>query len=873
MPQKKERFIIIDGSSLLYRAFFALPLLSTPDGIYTNAILGFSRMLMRLFTDFKPDLAAIAFDKSRHTFRTDIYESYKGTREKTPDELKGQIPLLKNLAQAAGIKFLESDGYEADDIIGTLSTQAAAKNYDTLVITGDRDALQLIRPNLRVIFTKKGISDIACFDEEAFKEAYSLSPIKLIDLKALMGDKSDNIPGIFGIGEKTALKLLTEYGSLDGLYENIEKIKAAKLKEKLKNGKDDAYLSYKLATIDCHMPLTFIADDFTITPDDEKLTAFCQSYGLKSLKKVLFMALCGEKKAEKKAGNPASDCTLIEATKEDIKKIAQISQETGLIFLPLTTGKIPHKKCLGLAVQAKDKAYFLDFSRNENEIKALLENATLSKITFNLKESLACNLAINGKITDLLLLGYMLEPSDGDYTPASLAEKYLLSPLPETPKKISQKELCGFWLNAIPLEKLALFMCEKMKKENLLSLYEELELPLAGMLVNMERAGVHINQDRLAEMAQNIGQTIDTLFEEIYQLAGCQFNVNSPKQLGAVLFEKLGLPAQKKTKTGYSTNAAVLDNLRYAHPVVGKILDYRMWSKLKSTYLDGMATLIEPQTSRIHTTFNQTATATGRLSSSEPNLQNIPVRTEAGKKIRSLFVPGPGYKYFISADYSQIELRILAHMSGDENFISSFCANEDIHRRTASEIFGVAPEDVTNEQRRHAKAINFGLVYGKSDFGLAKELHISRQAAASYIESYFKKYAGVKRYLDQIVEKAHEDGYSTTLFGRRRHLATINSKNANLRAQAERMAMNTPIQGTAADIIKRAMLSAQKNIEKAQLKSRIVLQVHDELVIETAENEIEAVKKILKDSMQNAAQLKVPLTVDINMGTDWASAK
>ncbi|MBB5336141.1 DNA polymerase I [Pectinatus brassicae] len=877
MEQIKNRFVIIDGSSLMYRAFFALPLLTTESGKYTNAIFGFAKMAVKILEELKPEYAAVAFDKSRHTFRSEIYKEYKGTREKTPDELSSQIPMLHEFTKALGIKLIEIDNYEADDIIGTLANKAAREGFETMVITGDRDILQLIQPNLQIVMTKKGITETEIMDETAFKEKYAgLSPKRLIDMKALMGDKSDNIPGVFGIGEKTALKLLTQYQTLDGIYEHINEITAKKLKEKLVTDKDNAYLSYKLATIVCDMPLDFIPTEYSITPDSHALKKICEEYALKSVWTSLNkISGIGEDTAV--VMDEDADKYLVANKNMQQKVISQIQTNGYIAYLPVCTGKVPHITCHGLMIASSENNQAVNIFISEADltsIAGILADKNITKITYDLKSSLHSGLTIAGKTIDTMLAAYMLDPSANEYNLENLSDKYLEREI----ASYDQKEAIPFGktaylLKSVPLKELADILLPLLQEKNLTNLYDNTELPLEKVLANMENIGVYINSEKLQNMSDEIGSTIETLLTDIYKLADIEFNVNSPKQLGEVLFDHLKLPVQKKTKTGYSTNADVLDALRPYHPIIEKILEYRMWSKLKSTYLDGMYNLIDADTQRIHTTFNQTVTATGRLSSSEPNLQNIPVRTDAGKKIRSLFEPAAGYDIFLSADYSQIELRILAHMSDDKNFVEAFKLDQDIHARTASEIFDVPLSDVTADLRRHAKAINFGLVYGKSDYGLAQELNIPRKEAATYIKNYFTKYEGVKKCLDKIVTDAHEDGYTTTLFGRRRYLPGIKSKNFNIRNQNERMAMNTPIQGTAADIIKMAMIATWQEIKKQNLKSRILLQVHDELVIEAVNEEIDILKSILINTMQNIVKLSVPLTIDINTGKNWAEAK
>lgn len=873
----KQRFIIIDGSSLMYRAFFALPLLAASNGAYTNAIMGFANMLGKILTEYEPDNIVVAFDKSRQTFRTQMYEEYKGQRAKTPDELKSQIPLLRDFLYTLGIAFVEMDNYEADDIIGTLAVKAADKNYEALIVTGDKDALQLIRPNVKVMLTKRGIMDMQIFDEDAFKEKYAgLEPIKLIDIKALMGDSSDNIPGVPGIGEKTALKLLGEYGDLDNLLANIDKLSGKKLKERLQENQELARLSYRLATICCNVDIDFLPEKFALMPDMEKLQAFCQKYELKiiysRMKKILAdkFLLVQTDEMETLALNfdvtvPSYDKYNEENIDSFLAKVKTVKQ---IAIMPVASGKVPNIEAREIAIACEDKLGL--FIGNNDCLAEVMQDENILKFVYDVKMLEHLGLNLQGKVYDILLMAYLLEPAKRSYEMNILWEMAdIEEDIPWENLNEEEKLICS----VKNLTKLGLKLADKLADEQMITLYEQIELPLARMLCNMENVGIYINEQKLDEMNEQIHKEIVSLEKDIHELAGEKFNINSPKQLGEILFNKLGLPALKKTKTGYSTNAEVLENLVYAHPIISKILDYRLLNKLKTTYLDGLKALINPQTKRIHTSFNQTVTETGRLSSSEPNLQNIPVRTAEGKKIRSLFEPGEGYDYILSADYSQIELRIMAHMSEDKHFIDAFCHNQDIHTATAAQVFKVPIDEVNSELRGRAKAVNFGIIYGISPFGLAKNLHISPKEAGEYIDNYLKECSGVKDFMDNIVKKAHQDGYVTTLFGRRRYLPMLSSSNFTQRSLAERMAMNTPIQGTAADIIKMAMNRASSAIAKANLKSRILLQVHDELVLEVIEAEIKQVSEILTEAMQDIVSLKVPLTIDINYGKNWAQAK
>ncbi len=873
----KERFMILDGSSLLFRAFYALPLLTSPQGEYTNAVHGFSNMLFKLLKDYKPNKVAVAFDKSRHTFRSELYADYKGTRAKTPEEFSSQVPILIEFLDAWGIPFIEIDNYEADDIIGTIASKAAESGeYDVLIVTGDRDAFQLIRPGVRVLFTKKGITDIIVFDEMEFSKTYGFEPIRLIDLKGLMGDSSDNIPGVPGVGEKTAKKLLSDFGSFEGVYSHLEEISGKKLKERLMDNRSQAELSKRLATIDCQAPVPFEPESYIIAPDKERFLRVCERYGLNSARKN-FEKLFFERKENMStdAGLTAMSAEVLDTSEKAEAYCAMVrgAKAPVISFTGLYEGKPPSRRIVGAAVASGGRIAFCSAdSPGWQAVWHLLNDNSVFRSTDDLKSFYHAGGSPEGQngFFDVALAGYLLDASMGQAS----VEKLRAAWLPDAPsvnEKVLPTERAV--ATAATIEKLSVVMQGRLEELNLLSLYRDMEMPLVEVLASMERTGVFLNRGKLALQSEAAGRKLNALESEIYALAGHPFNVNSTKQLAIVLFKELGLPATKKTKSGFSTNAEVLESLRFKHPIINKLLEYRLWAKLKSTYLDSMSELIDGKTGRIHTCFNQMATATGRLSSSDPNLQNIPVRTEEGKAIRSSFEPGEGYDVLISADYSQIELRILAHLSEDANFVDSFSRGEDIHSRTASEVFGVPMEEVTPLLRRHAKAVNFGIVYGISDFGLAKGLGIPRKDAAKYIEDYFCKYGGVKMFLDGMVQKAHADGFVSTMFGRRRILPAIQSKNFVQRSLAERMAMNTPIQGTAADIIKLAMIEVYRRLRDGGYKSRLLLQVHDELVLEAREEEVDDVSALLKDAMENAVKLKVPLTVDIHRGTDWAEAK
>ena len=871
---KQKRFLVLDGSSLIFRAFYALPGLSDSYGQPTGAIFGFSNMLTKLMAEQQPDLMVLAFDKSRHTFRTERYADYKGTRDKTPEELLSQFPLLREFAANMGIPFLEKDNYEADDIIGTLATQAAAKGYDVRVITGDRDALQLVRPNLRVLLTKKGISEIKDYDTAAFEEEYGFEPLKLIDLKGLMGDTSDNIPGVPGVGPKTASKLLLAYGSVENVLAHVGEVSGKKLKENLQTYADQARLSKELATIELHVPdLAFAEEDYRIQPDMEKMQAFCDDHELRAVWRN-FERLYGpaELALDLDGGENGAAAQDLSYDLWDEAAVKTAAKAPYLAVSGIFSGLVPFASLEGLAVVAgpdAEKAGFV--ARDSAAFPALLHllESDQQAVVFGLKRYDQAGLRGQKAFFDVELAAYLLEPERSKYALSELSQKYLQEAAPES---FNDEKVQAVW-EAKAISRLYPLLGAKLEEEKLTHLMDTIELPLVEVLAAMEQNGVYVNRAHLAEKTEEVAGRLQKIEAAIYEMAGHDFNLNSPKQLGVVLFEELGLPVRKKTKTGYSTNAEVLESLRLEHPIIEQILAYRLWSKLKSTYLDGIAGLIRTDTGRIHTSFNQTVTATGRLSSSDPNLQNIPVRTEEGRMIRALFEPGEGYDYLLSADYSQIELRLLAHMSGDENFIDAFKRGQDIHARTAAEVFGIPLDEVTPELRRHAKAVNFGIVYGISDFGLARNLHISRKEAGDYISRYFTRYPGVRTFMDKVVAEAHETGYVTTMFGRRRELPAIKSRNFNQRMLAERMAMNTPIQGTAADVIKLAMIAAYRKLREAGVKSRILLQVHDELVLEVKESEIETVQAILHEAMEHVVSLSVPLSIDVHWGRNWAEAK
>jgi len=843
-----KNFMIIDGSSILYRAFYAMPNLTAPTGEPTGAVLGFFNIILKLLHDYPSDYAAVAFDVSRKTFRTEIYSDYKANRATIPDELAAQFPLVHELLTALGIKILTAPGYEADDIIGTLAAQV--KNLHVDIVTGDRDELQLINENTRVLLTKNVGVDV--FDEETFQTKYNFPPKNLVDFKGLNGDSSDNIPGVKGIGEKTAAKLLIEYGTLENILANIKNISSKKIRETLAASVEVATMSKRLAVINCNVPdIIFDEETFKVTPNLVLADKICDRYGLKVTKKKI---------------HDIYD-TLDDLFSYNADNMLDVKQ----ICATVDVDKIFSAESLSIAIDGDKSAVKVEGGELYDVDKILLEK---------IFKEFPRNIFVNGlknilhvikiddtsKIFDIEVIAYLLYPEAEDYTNAKLL------PLECDGLQMPDESLAA---QVTALDKLGKIYVNKLAAADMKKLYAEIELPLVAVLAKMENRGVFVDVKSLDEKSVEMESRIVEVTNKIYDYAGEEFNINSPKQLAEILFDKLKLPpvtqTKKKTKSGVSTNAEVLENLREVHPIVEEILNFRALTKLKSTYIDGIKPLINPVTNRVHTHFNQTVTATGRLSSSDPNLQNIPIRTEEGRKIRALFEPGEGYDFLLSADYSQIELRLLAHMSGDENLIKAFTCGEDIHTRTAAEVFGVNISNVTPDLRRKAKAVNFGIVYGISDYGLSRDLRTTRKEAGEYIKLYFERYPKVKSFLDEMIEQARNLGYVTTMFGRKRQLPAIKNSNFHLRGLAERMAMNTPIQGSAADIIKLAMIRAENNL--SHLKSRLILQVHDELVIETVESELDEVTKIVRDAMENVVALKVPLIVDVHHGKNWALAK
>ncbi|WP_289001429.1 DNA polymerase I [uncultured Megasphaera sp.] len=860
----KDNVVIIDGSSLLYRAFYAMPLLTDSQGRYTNAVYGFLNMLLKLYEQLDPEYIAVAFDKDKHTFRNDMYAEYKATRKPAPDELRPQFALIRETLQCLGICVLELEGYEGDDIIGTLARELEKQNLSIDIVTGDRDALQLVDDDVTVHLTKKGITNMLAVTPDVMQAEYGYTPAQVIDMKALMGDTADNIPGVPGVGEKTALKLITQFQSVAGVYEHVDEVSGKKLKEKLVDHKDEAFLSKSLATIRCDVPLTYSLSEFVPQPREEDVAELFRSLGFKNL--LERFAALGQFSHIARQAAPQAELVFLDPAAWQPERLAGQSVAVAMVCDPAVP--VPELKQLALAVpdgvlrvpEDQLTAYMKGLTQCRQVITA--DGKTLLKV-------LSAYAPPQLPLEDTTLAAYLLDPTRTAYGLTYLSEKFAV-PFTDNPDQPAATRLAheAAFLSALwPQAEAAL------KKLGLDSLYKTIEVPLLHTLAVMEMNGFTIDRQKLEDMEQDLSRQADVLEEAIYDDAGEVFNVNSTKQLGTILFQKLGLPVIKKTKTGYSTDSAVLDELADKHPIIPKILQFRALKKLISTYLEGLEPLISPVTGRIYTSFNQMVTATGRLSSSDPNLQNIPIRTEQGRKIRSLFVPGEGYDYILSGDYSQIELRLLAHLSQDPTMIDGFQKGQDIHRRTASEVFGIPLAEVTPEQRSHAKAVNFGIIYGISDFGLARNISITRQQAKEYIESYFARYSAVHGYMEQLVAEARESGMARTMFGRIRELPEINSKNFTRRSFAERTAMNTPIQGSAADIIKLAMNAVQSELEQRGLKSRLLVQVHDELVLEVPAAEREEIEALLRDKMEHVVTLSVPLTVDIHYGANWEEAK
>ena len=891
------KLVLVDGHSILNRAFFGIPDLTNSEGLHTNAVYGFLNILFKILDEEQPDYLTVAFDVHAPTFRHKMYDAYKGTRKPMAEELRQQVPLMKEMLTAMGVTIVEKEGYEADDLLGTIAKQSEAQGLEVSIVSGDRDLLQLASDHIKIRIpkTKRTGTEIEDYLAKDVVEKYQVTPLQFIDVKALMGDSADNIPGVPGIGEKTATALIVSYGSIENAHDHLEEIKPNRAKQNLSEHYDMAQMSKELATIEIHAPIEY-------SLEDAKLGNLFTEEAYLMCKRLEFKNMLSRFDIDAPKNLAEEHFTFVTDKKQisDIFKKAKKAGHIGCCLLPgegiiteqLSLFEQPKEQQVieGMSIAfSEEDIYYLSAGTEVSAEELLEEIRELSggqtKVSvMDLKETLkTLPLPENDRYFDASVAAYLLNPLKNDYPYEDLAKDYAGLMIPsktdllgkESPVKAKQAKPEAFlkyicYMAYIPW-KTRDRLLEELNNTGMQTLYDTIELPLVYTLSDMEKEGVHVDAEELKRYGEELAAQIAVLEKEIYEGAGETFNINSPKQLGHILFEKLEMPYGKKTKTGYSTAADVLEKLAVEYPLVSKILEYRQLAKLKSTYADGLANFIEVD-GRIHTTFQQTVTATGRLSSTDPNLQNIPIRMELGRMIRKVFLPKDGY-IFVDADYSQIELRILAHMSGDEMLIQAYREAQDIHRMTASQVFHTPFEEVTDLQRRNAKAVNFGIVYGISSFGLSQDLSISKKEAQEYIERYFESYPKIKEFLDGCVEKAKKDGYSVTMFGRRRPLPEISSSNFMQRSFGERIAMNAPIQGTAADIIKIAMNRVHRRLIDEGLKSRLLLQVHDELLIEAAPDEVDEVKKILDEEMKGAADLSVELEIDTHTGKNWYEAK
>lgn len=869
-----SKIVLIDGHSILNRAFYGLPDLTNAEGLHTNAIYGFLTIMFKLLEEEKPEYLTVAFDVHAPTFRHKMYAEYKGTRKPMADELRQQVPVIKEVLHAMGVKTIECAGLEADDLIGTLSNRCENEGMEVTVISGDRDLLQLATEHvkIRIPKTKQGKTEIEDYYAKDVEERYQVTPKEFIDLKALMGDTADNIPGVPSIGEKTATKIITQYHSIEEAHEHVDELKPPRASKALSEHWDLAVLSKELATIN-------VKADFPYELSEAKLGNLYTEEAYIFFQKLEFKNLLSRFDVSAPA-NKVEDGFKIITSKSEAEKVFVQAEEASTIgavifkdlgnVLPLFADQAGLGG-IGLCF-SKEESYCIKVEKDitgEWLLKKLADVAEKAETyaMFHLKESMEqVTIRNQANCFDVSVAAYLLNPLKNNYTWEDVAREHLGLMIDE---KIDQdmKACYESYVNYASVEVLR----QKLRDTKMDTLFRDIEMPLVFTLFDMEQNGIRVEADALKQYGDQLAGKIAELEKEIYEEAGETFNINSPKQLGVVLFENMKLPGGRKTKTGYSTAADVLEKLAPEHPVVAKILEYRQYTKLKSTYADGLANYIQDD-GRIHGKFNQTITATGRISSTEPNLQNIPVRMELGRLIRKVFIPEEGYR-FVDADYSQIELRVLAHCSGDEHLIQAYKEQSDIHRITASQVFHIPFDEVTPQQRRNAKAVNFGIVYGISSFGLSQDLSITRKEAAKYIDDYFATYPGIKTFLDHAVTHAKEEGYVVTLFGRRRPVPELSSSNFMQRSFGERVAMNSPIQGAAADIIKIAMIRVNQRLKDQKMKSRLVLQVHDELLIETYEPELDEVQNILKEEMEHAAELKVPLEIDMHTGDNWYEAK
>ncbi|MFT8363258.1 MAG: DNA polymerase I [Sporolactobacillus sp.] len=876
-----KKLVLIDGNNVVYRAFFALPLLSNNQGMYTNAVYGFTMMLMKVIEEMKPSHMLVAFDAGKTTFRHDTYKEYKGGRQKTPSELAQQFPLVFEVLDAMGVARYELANYEADDIVGTLSRVAQKQGFEVEIVTGDRDYLQLVDTHIHVSLIKKGITDMESYDQAHVQQRYGIEPLTIVDMKGLMGDASDNIPGVPGVGEKTALKLLTQFQSVEGVYAHLDAISGKKLKEKLEQNEQQALMSKQIATINRQSPVELSLADcaFQKKTPPQLITLF---------RELGFQSLLGKVDSDAIGEAPKESAVQLDVLVSDQFTVDSVTSPT-VLLVEMLDANYHYGSIIGFALASDKGICFLNTEQaiNDPNFIAWLADPEAKKILLDSKAAEVAlrwrGLSIRGIQFDVRLASYLIDTAEAGLDVAELARKrgieggetdeafYGKGAKQKIPDDAALAQHLG--RKAHVLYQLAPRLTKELEDNQQSDLLFQLELPLARVLAKMEYTGVKTSAQTLQSMGAELDQTLQVIEQEIYQMAGLSFNINSPKQLGDILFEKLQLPPIKKTKTGYSTAADVLEKLRGHHEIIDRILDYRQLGKLKSTYVEGLLKVINDRDGKIHTCYNQALTQTGRLSSVDPNLQNIPIRLEEGRKIRQAFLPSHvGWQIF-SADYSQIELRVLAHIADDIHLQQAFIDELDIHTKTAMDVFGVTKDEVTPLMRRHAKAVNFGIIYGISDYGLSQNIGISRKEAAQFIDKYLTSYPGVQNYMKEIVEKARKDGFVTTLLNRRRYLPDLHSRNFNQRSFAERTAMNTPIQGSAADVIKLAMVQMDRRLQDEKLQSRMLLQVHDELIFEVPEKELSIMKRIVPEVMEHALTLHVPLKVQCAYGPTWYDAK
>lgn len=883
---KKQKLLLIDGSSLAFRAFYSILNLESfknKNGLHTNALYSFHRMFDSIMKKEKPTHVLVAFDAGKETFRTQWYAEYKGGRQKTPSEFKEQKPYFKVLLDAYGVTHYALTHYEADDIIGTLSRMADPNDFDVVILSGDRDLIQLTTENVRVDITTKGVSELESYTPEIVQQKYGLTTDQIIDMKGLMGDSSDNYPGVTKVGEKTAIKLLQEYHSIEGIYENIDSMKKSKLKENLINDKDNAFLSKKLAAISVQAPVTICVDDTRYKgKDPQKLLAFYREMNFNSFQTELLKEMGESLQVYQEESSTSAAIHTVESVTPELLEGATVlyveclDENYHVATIEQVAWGNEENVYIAPADVLKDPI-LIEWLESDQHKKIVFDSKALTVLLHRL------GITLRGVEQDISLYSYLLDTNYAIKEVADVAHAWSVGTvqLDETvygkgskrqfpnPRSLSHAHIAS---KVEALDQLAVALKKKLMDEHQWDLYETIELPLAGVLARMEIRGITVDEARLDELSEHFTDRLEELEQLIYEQAGEQFNINSPKQLGVILFEKMGLPVLKKTKTGYSTAIEVLEKLAWRAPIVSIILEYRQLSKLRSTYTQGLKECIQAD-GKIHTRYVQTLTQTGRLSSTDPNLQNIPIRSEEGRQIRSAFLPSNPQSVLLASDYSQIELRVLAHIAQDEHLQEAFNDGQDIHTSTAMRVFGVSAQEVTADMRRQAKAVNFGIVYGISDYGLSQNLNISRKAAQQFIDIYFEKYPKVKQYMETIVTTARKEGYVETLFHRRRYLPDIHSSNFNVRSFAERTAMNSPIQGTAADIIKLAMIEVEKQLESRQLQARMLLQVHDELIFEVPKEELHQVTALVGEVMEHAVKLNVPLLVDSNSGRTWYEAK